>query len=1261
MIKRIYMTLLAIVASVGMSWGATVNPLPGKFSVADGTVVYFSKGNLQYDIDNSKWQFAADQFTFIGNAAGNTSMTSGVIDLFGWGTGSNPTLSSTDYSDYSTFTDWGVNAISNGGNTANTWRTLTKDEWVYLFYTRTNAATLFGLGSVNGVNGTILLPDNWTLPEGASFTASTTQGLADQGSYYYNSNGNNFSHNTYTAEQWSVMESAGAVFLPAAGDRYGTDVDDVGSGGGYWSATPYGTSRAYDLNFGSRGLGPQDNNYRYDGLSVRLVTETAPAADPLADAAAVVALIDAIGEVTYPDSKDAIDAARAAYDALSDEAKALISTEELAKLTDAEAAWAALVEKIEHNVSYIGKDGELKNEIVALMNIPDAPDVNGYEFVQWNILSGELFDGITIRPTYTPIITTDPQAINGIVYNGTAQTLITAGVAKEGHIEYRIAGEETWSTELPQATTAGIYLIQYKLVREGHEDYLVPASVIAQIAKTTVTYTALTAVEDLTYNYEQQTLIAAGTTADGTFEYTLTPSETESWSIEFPQAINAGTYNVYFRVKGDSNHYDSIAPAPVAVTIDKAALTATAEYKTVTYGDEEPEYTITYAGWQGEDNTSVLQGELLFACEYTHASDVGEYAIIPSGQTAANYAITFVNGKVTVEKAALTVTAENKEVEYGEEAPVFTVTYEGWKNADDALVVSGLTLTSEYAVTSNVGTYAIVPANAEATNYAITFVNGTLTVNQAPLTITADNKEVEYGEEAPAFTASYSGWKNADDATVVSGLTFTSEYLVTSNVGTYAIVPANATATNYAISYVNGTLTVNQAPLTITAEDKYMFYGNEVPEFTATYAGWKNADDETVVSGLAYTCVYAPGSYIGTYAINPNSATAHDYAITFVDGTLTVEQASVIVSEAKIQIAKFEDGTTDAVVLDNGILNGVKLGDPIAHITTATFSDAAVGEHKVITVHYELTGDAALLNNYDLILTSEPYFEEGTIIENFVPDNNPDEQEDDEAEVKEGIEVYAYGYCDGSGYSLRYHLNSGNPDQYKIDFADSHFTDIDWTNLTTPGADGTIDIEIPVDLPTGDYSMTVTFRDSRFDWLESNPFIVTFHVNLPETYVKPMFDNTIILVDTCECFTDIQWYHRANSTEAWQPIEGATGHYYRPADGSKLTGEYFVKASMNGVPTYTCGQADMENLYGADNKQVNAIVKAFPNPVITTTNVTIENSENYEHNLRIVNLMGVEMQSTTFEGNETVVDMNGYVQGNYMISVDGIVVKVMKQ
>ena len=245
----------------------------GAFSVSADKQVTFSPGNLQYHPANDEWRFAANQADYVGSANSNISATyNGWIDLFGWGTGNAPTKSSTDYSDYQTFVDWGTNQI--GSDAPNTWRTLSKDEWVYIFYNRPNAQSLFALGSVNGVNGTIILPDNWTTPAGVSFVASTTNGLSWQGSYYYNSNGTNYGDNTYTSEQWSKMEQAGAVFLPYSGGlRWGTTVDFFGSRGYYWSSTENDESNAYFVYFDSLSLSSQGYNDRNLGFSVRLAQD----------------------------------------------------------------------------------------------------------------------------------------------------------------------------------------------------------------------------------------------------------------------------------------------------------------------------------------------------------------------------------------------------------------------------------------------------------------------------------------------------------------------------------------------------------------------------------------------------------------------------------------------------------------------------------------------------------------------------------------------------------------------------------------------------------------------------------------------------------------------------------------------------------------------------------------------------------------------------------------------------------------------------
>lgn len=248
-----------------------VEPLPegalsGLFSVSATQQVRFSQGNLQYQASTNTWRFGENQFDYIGYDNENISATySGWVDLFGWGTGNNPTLHTDNPNNYSTFVDWGVNAISNGGNQSNLWRTLSSAEWDYLFNTRTNASTKYGVATIGDVvnnvffevSGIIILPDNWVFPAGNGLTFN--EGM---GGYY---------HNYYSLEQWEDLENAGAVFLPMAGVRWGTDVADANLAGGYWSSTPYGISDAHDVYFDFNELYTDDHDYYCRGFAVRLV------------------------------------------------------------------------------------------------------------------------------------------------------------------------------------------------------------------------------------------------------------------------------------------------------------------------------------------------------------------------------------------------------------------------------------------------------------------------------------------------------------------------------------------------------------------------------------------------------------------------------------------------------------------------------------------------------------------------------------------------------------------------------------------------------------------------------------------------------------------------------------------------------------------------------------------------------------------------------------------------------------------------------
>ena len=237
----------------------------GCFSVSSSKQVTFSPGNLQYHPANNVWQFAAKQTDYIGDANSNCSSTyNGWLDLFGWSTsatnfGVSTLASNSDYS--GSFVDWGTNKI--GTDAPNTWRTLTYDEWSYLRYNRTNADDLVGVAQVNGVNGLILLPDNWTCPAGVTFKSGFH---SSYGAEYY------AAYQTFTADQWSKLEAAGAVFLPAAGRRSFSNVGSVQRFGSYWSATVYDSNYASLLVFRSDAANVNDNN-RYYGQSVRLVKD----------------------------------------------------------------------------------------------------------------------------------------------------------------------------------------------------------------------------------------------------------------------------------------------------------------------------------------------------------------------------------------------------------------------------------------------------------------------------------------------------------------------------------------------------------------------------------------------------------------------------------------------------------------------------------------------------------------------------------------------------------------------------------------------------------------------------------------------------------------------------------------------------------------------------------------------------------------------------------------------------------------------------
>ena len=291
-VDGIDITLPDKTAEKGHIYNITRNAIPGaligQFSVSDTKKVYFSKGNLQATYNTSwTWAFATNQWDYIGNAAGNTSINgggtisgTGTVDLFGWVGAACAWTGAAQYgisnvkqsAQYGYVegealkSDWGTLAITNGGNTANFgWRTLTSGddsgEWEYLFKTRTTPSGVrYAHATVNDVPGLVLLPDDWSTDYYSLDKVNDATGTA-------------YTDNVISSSDWtSKLEAHGAVFLPAGGYRSGAEVSGAGVQGTYWSSTSSTTVSALGFYFVSTKFAGNTQGFtRNRGCSVRLV------------------------------------------------------------------------------------------------------------------------------------------------------------------------------------------------------------------------------------------------------------------------------------------------------------------------------------------------------------------------------------------------------------------------------------------------------------------------------------------------------------------------------------------------------------------------------------------------------------------------------------------------------------------------------------------------------------------------------------------------------------------------------------------------------------------------------------------------------------------------------------------------------------------------------------------------------------------------------------------------------------------------------
>ena len=314
--KQFFLVLAALFGVIGLNtvradYQYPTGAVRGVFTVdAEGKKVAFSQGNLQYYryvqvVDGKEiytFRFAPKQVDY--KSTDNISQTCGLWwDVFLFGSGKSPeslggslfglycgdaplesdvpARRKAPLGDELFFNEWGDNLITNGGEYS--WRTLTADEWRYIFLEREGARNKFGFATIDGTNGLVVLPDDWNSPAGCSFEASSKKmtELPEGGYAKGDVSPSVYSHNTYNAATWKKMEAAGAVFMPAAGMRQGNMYNDGGVVGYYWSSTIDDSNKeqAFMLSFDEASFRPKVSVTGVQCNSVRLVKDLAEEED----------------------------------------------------------------------------------------------------------------------------------------------------------------------------------------------------------------------------------------------------------------------------------------------------------------------------------------------------------------------------------------------------------------------------------------------------------------------------------------------------------------------------------------------------------------------------------------------------------------------------------------------------------------------------------------------------------------------------------------------------------------------------------------------------------------------------------------------------------------------------------------------------------------------------------------------------------------------------------------------------------------------
>lgn len=388
------------------------------------------------------------------------------------------------------------------------------------------------------------------------------------------------------------------------------------------------------------------------------------------------------------------------------------------------------------------------------------------------------------------------------------------------------------------------------------------------------------------------------------------------------------------------------------LTIQARAITITADDLSRTYGDANPDLT-----WEVTAG-SLVDGDTFsgaLSTTATASSDVGLYDVTQGTLANANYAITFEKGTLTVDKRAITVTADDLSRAYGDANPALT-----WTVTDGDLV-NGDTLSGAMATTatttSSVGGYDVTQGTLTASaNYEMTFVDGTLTVNQRAITITADDKSKTYGDANPDLTWSVTEGDLVNGDTLSGALS--TEATVRSGVGDYAIAQGTLDDANYAITFVEGALTVDRRAITVTADDGSKIYGDANPALTWSVTDGDLVNGDVLLGDLVTEVDATTG--VGSYEVGQGTLAASDnYELTYEAGTLTVERREVtITADDQSRLFGFDNPALTWRITAGDLVNGDAVSgslstdaEPLSLIGTYSIDQGTLG----LSPNYDLS------------------------------------------------------------------------------------------------------------------------------------------------------------------------------------------------------------------------------------------------------------------------------------------------------------------